>query len=96
MTTTLRQSDGNLPLPKTEAAISTFESGFARFLSCELMTVVSKKINRITFEELDLEQPKEFKLTLSSAANPGGFTKLWQGAMFVDGTNLNVTAWRKY
>ena len=95
MTTALRQSDGNLPLEKTEAKIATFESGFAKFLNSELMTVVSKKTNRITFEELDLEQPKQFKLTRSTAASPVGFSKIWQGAMFVDGTNTDVIAWRK-
>ena len=95
MTTTLRQSDGNLPLKKTEAAIATFESGFAKFLSSELVTIAAKKINRITFEELDLEQPKAFKLTLDTAASPAGFSKIWQGAMFVEGTNKNVIAWRK-
>lgn len=95
MTTTLRESDGNLPLEKTETAIATFESGFAKFLSSALVTVAAKKINRITFEELDLEQPKQFKLTRSTAASPVGFSKIWQGAMFVDGTNTDVIAWRK-
>ncbi len=95
MTTTLRESQGSLPLEKTEAAIVAFEAGFAKFLSSELMTVASKQINRITFEELDLEQPKEFKLTRSTAAAPPGFSKIWQGAMFVEGTNTDVIAWRK-
>lgn len=95
MKTTLRESQGNQSLKATESAISTFESGFAKFISSELVTVASKKINRITFEELDLEQPNEFKLTLSAAALPGGFSKIWEGAMFVNGTNTNVIAWRK-
>ena len=95
MTTTLRESAGNRPLEKTEAAIATFESGFAKFLSSGLVTVAAKKTNRITFEELDLEQPNEFKLTKGTAAPPAGFSKIWQGAMFVDGTNTDVIAWRK-
>jgi hypothetical protein len=95
MTTTSRQSDGNLPLDKTEAAIATFESGFAKFMSSELMTVASKKINRITFEELDLELPNEFRLARSTAAAPEGFSQIWRGAMFVEGTNTDVIAWRK-
>ena len=94
MTTTLRESQGNLPLEKTEEAIAAFESGFAKFLTNELVTVASKKINRITFEELDLEQPNEFKLTRSTASSPAGFSKIWQGAVFVEGTNTDVIAWR--
>ena len=95
MTTTLRESDGTLSIEKTKLAIATFESGFARFLSSALVTVAAKKINRITFEELDLEQPREFDLSRSTAASPAGFSKIWQGAMFVDGTNTDVIAWRK-
>lgn len=95
MTTTLSESQGNLRLEETEAAIAAFESGFAKFLGSELVTVASKKINRVTFEELDLEQPNEFKLTRSTDAHPAGFSKIWQGAMFVDGTNTDVIAWRK-
>lgn len=95
MTTTLRESDGSQSIEKTELAIATFESGFAKFLNSALVTVVAKKINRITFEELDLEQPKQFRLTRSTAASPAGFSKIWQGAMFVDGTNTDVIAWRK-
>lgn len=95
MTTTLRESQGNQSLEKTEAAISTFESGFAKFLSSELVTIASKQVNRITFEELDLEQPNEFKLTLSADQPPADFSKIWQGAMFVNGTNTDVIAWRK-
>ena len=95
MTTTLREIQGNQPLKTTEQAISTFESGFAKFLSSELVPIASKKINRITFEELDLEQPNEFKLTLSTDAIPDGFSKIWEGVMFVKGTNTNVIAWRK-
>ena len=95
MTTTIRESQRNLPLKKIEADISTFESGFAKFLSSKPLTVASKQVNKITFEELDLEQPNEFKLTLSSDAVPDGFTKIWEGAMFVNGTNTDVIAWRK-
>lgn len=97
MTTTLRESDGNRPLETTAAAIATFESGFARFQSCVLATVAGKKLNRITFEELDLEQPKEFKLTRSAGlvAPPAGYSKIWQGAMFDSGTATDVIAWRK-
>ena len=95
MTTTLRQSQGSLPLGKTEVAISTFEAGFAKFRDNELVVSTTKKINRITFETLDLEQPNEFKLTLGTDAVPSGFTQIWRGAMFVNDTNNDVIAWRK-
>lgn len=95
MTTTVRQSKGSLSLAQTETAIRTFEAGFAKFQKNELVASPTTKLNRITFETLDLEQPKEFKLTLSTDATPNGFLKIWQGAMFVDGTNTNVIAWRE-
>ena len=95
MTTAIRESNGNLPIEKIEAAISTYESGFAKFMSSSLVTTPTKKINKITFEELDLEQPAEFKLTRSAAVHPTGYAKIWQGAMFIDGTNTDVIAWRK-
>lgn len=95
MTTTIRQSDGNLAIEQTEATVSTFESGFAKFLSNELSISATKKTNKITFEELDLEQPKAFRLTRGTDAPPVGFSRIWRGAMFVSGTNTDVVAWRK-
>ena len=95
MTTTVRQSQGSLSLAKTETAISAFEAGFAKFQSNELVITPTGKLNRITFETLDLEQPNEFKLTLGTEATPAGFSKIWRGAMFVNDTNTDVVAWRK-
>ena len=95
MTTTIRQSDGNLAIEQTESAVSTFESGFAKFLNNELLITTTMKINKITFEDLDLEQPKTFRLTLGTDAQLAGFSRIWRGAMFVGGTNTDVIAWRK-
>lgn len=95
MTTTVRQSKGNLSLENTEAAIRAFEAGFAKFQKNELVTSAATMLNKITFETLELEQPTEFKLTRSTDAAPNHYSKIWQGAMFVSGTNTDVIAWRK-
>ena len=46
MTTTIRQSDGNLTIEQAETAVSTFESGFAKFLGNELSISATKKTNK--------------------------------------------------
>lgn len=95
MSTTVRRSQGTLSLEKTEAAIAAFESGFAKFQKNELIASPDALRNMITFENLDLELPNEFKLTLSTDSAPIGYTKVWDGAMYVNGTSTQVTAWRK-
>jgi len=95
MSTTVRKSEGSWSLPKTETAISTFEAGFAKFQKNELVGSPKTKLNSITFDDLDLEQPNEFKLTLSTVATLNGFSIIWKGKMYVNGTVTDVIAWRK-
>jgi hypothetical protein len=90
-------SSGTRTLAETETAIQDHEGGYARFLSNRLSADGGVKKNMVKFEQLELGSPRPnpFKLALSTAAVPDGYSKIWQGAMFVSGRTENVTAWRK-
>lgn len=82
---------GALTLTQIESAIQFEEGKSNEFIS----SGVSGKNNLVDFKKLPLgEFPKELKLTLSTAAAPDGFSKIWQGAMIVSGKTEDVIAWR--
>jgi hypothetical protein len=87
--------DGSKSIDEIQRAIAGFEAGFKKYVSNEIPAVGGSKTNKITFEELILELPNEFKLTLATAGPPAGFSKIRQDAMFVQGKNVQVIAWRK-
>ena len=90
-----RVIDGSKKIDEIERAIAGAEADFMKYVSNEISAVGGSKTNKITFEELNLELPNEFKLTLAAAGPPAGFSKIRQDAMFVQGTNVQVIAWRK-
>jgi hypothetical protein len=90
-----RVIDGSKKIDEIQRAIAGAEAEFMKYTGNEISAVGASKTNKITFEELGLELPNEFKLTLATANPPNGFSKIRQDAMFVEGTNVQVIAWRK-
>lgn len=94
MATTQTESDGNFSLKKTEAAIAYFEIYFKSFVDSTMVSAPEGNLNRMNFEELNLTRPNAFKLTLSTDQPPAGYSKIWNGMMFIEGVPASVTAWR--
>ncbi len=78
-----------------EPWINGEEAGSARFKKSEIAWVAGRFTNLLTFAELTpgtlLEQ---VKLTLDGATAPAAHTKIWTGAMIINGKNELVTVWR--
>jgi hypothetical protein len=83
---------GTFTLAQIEAAIQFQEAQSFEFLTSR---IESGTDNLADFKKLPLgEFPKELKLTFSSATAPSGFSKIWEGEMFVGGEPGDVIAWR--
>jgi len=96
METYIQEIPPDRTLIQIENSVAYEEQDPAHFLKSSLSYHNGKFTNLATFETLaDTADSGEFKLLLSPAAAPAGFTKVWEGAMIVERTNTMVTAYRK-
>ena len=80
---------------EAEPQINGEEAGSARFKKSELAWVAGRFTNLLTFAELTpgtLLNP--VKLTLEGVAAPAAHSRVWAGAMIINGKNELVTVWR--
>lgn len=78
-----------------EPQINGEEAGSARFKKSELAWVAGRFTNLLTFAELTPGTLlKKVKLTLDGATAPDAHSKVWTGAMIINGKNELVTVWR--